>query len=115
MFFVATDDAGVNLARVGNRVAHGGHHVPANRIMARYFRCLGNLPAAIAASDEGVIFDNSSAEAPFRHLATIIRGDVHPDLSELGTGRFSRSSLQTMPTWWLDYLLLNRASSGKRP
>jgi len=35
-YFVATDDPAINLDRVANRVAHGGHDVPTDRIIGRY-------------------------------------------------------------------------------
>lgn len=89
LYFVATDDPQKNLRRVANRVLHGGHDVPAKRIIARYHRCLANLPAAIAAADSGLIFDNSSAKHAFRPLAQISGGEV-----EALPSRF------VAPRWW---------------
>ena len=113
LFFVATEDPVVNLQRVANRVKHGGHDVPKDRIVARYHRSLGNLPAAIKASNFAEIFDNSSASRPLRRLAQIKKIEVtnasrtaylsHREI----TRRHPRWTLDPsdIPVWWLDVLL----------
>lgn len=112
LFFVATDDPRINLARVQNRVIHGGHNVPADRVVARYHRCLANLPAAVAASDEGIVFDNSNAENPFRNLAHIESGILHP-LQLRSDGIVDlRANLETLPEWWLRFLASQQIHIG---
>lgn len=101
LVFVATDDPGINQGRVANRVKHGGHDVPRDRITSRYWRCLENLPAAIAAADHSLIFDNSSDRAAFSALAEIRNGY----LRHLGM----QSVLATRPCWWLEILPLIKA------
>jgi predicted ABC-type ATPase len=59
LFFVATESPDLNVERVRQRVALGGHDVPEDRIRGRYSRTLGLLPAAIALADDVVLFDNS--------------------------------------------------------
>lgn len=59
MYFVATDNPLLNVKRVADRVAKGGHNVPADKIVARYRRTLSLLPDAIHSCDQAVIFDNS--------------------------------------------------------
>lgn len=59
LYFVGLDDPALNVARVVQRVALGGHPVPAERILARYRRTMALLPAAIRACDRAIIFDNS--------------------------------------------------------
>ncbi len=98
LFFVATESPTINEGRVANRVLHGGHDVPRDRIATRYRRCLDNLPAAISACDHCLIFDNSSAEYPLRLLATIRKGRI----SYAGA---KHSSLKK-PQWWRDVLRL---------
>lgn len=71
LIFVALDDPLVNILRVRERVQAGGHAVPEDRIEARYWRCLDQLPRALLASDEARIFDNSDASDPFRLIARI--------------------------------------------
>ena len=41
----------INIARVAQRVAQGGHDVPRDRIVARYHRTMALLPDAIVAAD----------------------------------------------------------------
>lgn len=94
LFFVATDKPEINLQRVANRVAHGGHNVPADRIVARYHRCLENLLAALLASDEALIFDNSQAENPLRLLASV----------EYFRFRHVGAVIDEYPAWWLSIL-----------
>ena len=84
LYFVATDDPDININRVRNRVAAGGHPVPTEKIIQRYGRCLNLLPAAIAMSNRAYIFDNSGADLVL--LAEVsdgteleFRGDEVPD------------------------------------
>ncbi len=76
VYFVATNDPVINLGRVANRVSHGGHDVPRDRIVSRYHRSLANLPAAIAIADQGLIFDNSSLGSPMVPIAEIVQSRV---------------------------------------
>jgi predicted ABC-type ATPase len=74
LFFVATEDPLINTGRVANRVQHGGHTVPSQKIIERYSRSLANLAAAVAACDSGIIYDNSSISTPLRPFIRISRG-----------------------------------------
>ena len=69
LYFVATDDPKINIARVQYRVQKGGHDVPKDKIIARYGRSLDLLWAAIQATDRAYIFDNSGRQ--FLWLAEI--------------------------------------------
>jgi len=62
LIFVSTTDPELNVARVAQRVALGGHHVPPDRIVARYARTMSLLPAAVDIADRAVIYDNSTAD-----------------------------------------------------
>jgi predicted ABC-type ATPase len=46
LYFVCTSDPEINIRRVENRVRRGGHDVPHERIVARYWRTLELLPHA---------------------------------------------------------------------
>lgn len=59
VFFIGTSDPRINASRVANRVIHGGHTVPIEKIIARYERSLANLPLAIDIADRVYVFDNS--------------------------------------------------------
>jgi predicted ABC-type ATPase len=60
LYFVCTSDPEINVRRVENRVRRGGHDVPHDRIIARYWRTLGLLPHAALVARRTVLFDNSA-------------------------------------------------------
>jgi predicted ABC-type ATPase len=62
LYFVSTDSPLINLRRVAQRVALGGHDVPPERIVARYERTMAMLPAAMDASHAVFLFDNSKPQ-----------------------------------------------------
>jgi len=114
LFFVATEDPSINLDRVRNRVLHGGHPVPAERVIERYHRCLAHLPDAIRAASESVIYDNSSARRSLRPLAIVNSDSEAHDshsLCHIGVDgldrphRLASARLDALPTWWLRILL----------
>jgi predicted ABC-type ATPase len=63
LYYVATDDPQINISRVQNRVATGGHDVPSDKIEERYHRSLALLMKAIANTDRAYLFDNSTDSA----------------------------------------------------
>ena len=65
LFFVGVEEPTINIARVAQRVAQGGHDVPRDRIVARYHRTMALLPDAVVAADHSVIFDNTAPNASF--------------------------------------------------
>lgn len=60
LYFVATQDPAINISRVQNRVKLGGHSVPEDKIISRYYRSMKLLSKAIKYTDRAYIFDNSS-------------------------------------------------------
>lgn len=60
--FVATDDPAINMARVRQRVAAGGHDVPEDKLRSRYRRSLENLRAAVRCASRAYVFDNSGQD-----------------------------------------------------
>jgi predicted ABC-type ATPase len=59
LYFIATDDARINVSRVHNRVEKGGHPVPKQKIYERYERSLNLLFNALQIVDRAYILDNS--------------------------------------------------------
>lgn len=76
-FYLATDSADINVARVARRVAEGGHNVPEDKIRSRYAKSLANLPGLVELADIVQIFDNSTSACAFNHVGTILAGQVH--------------------------------------
>lgn len=68
LYYVATDDPEINIARVKTRVALGGHNVPEDRITERYHRSLGLLMEAIQHTNRAYIFVNSGESQPGKHV-----------------------------------------------
>lgn len=66
----------VTVARVVDRVRRGGHDVPEHKIRTRYDRLWDLIADARGRADRVEFFDNSSAAAPFRLVATYERGDL---------------------------------------
>ncbi len=60
LFFIGTNDPRINIARVAVRVTQGGHDVPTDKIIARWFRTMELLSEAIRLSDRTFLFDNSN-------------------------------------------------------
>ena len=63
LIFVGTSDPKINLERVAKRAEEGGHNVPPEKTVSRYYKCMDVLPSLIELSDSCIIFDNSR-EAP---------------------------------------------------
>jgi predicted ABC-type ATPase len=59
LIYVALKNAELNIQRVRERVASGGHFVPPDDVRRRYDRSLANASAAIRIADSSVLFDNS--------------------------------------------------------
>ncbi len=60
LVFIATSDFQTNINRVRQRVKAGGHDVPSDKIMERYHRSIGLLPAAAEIAHRVTIYDNTS-------------------------------------------------------
>lgn len=74
LYFVATVDPDINISRVAYRVQTGGHPVPSEKIIKRYYRSINLLMDAITHSDRAYIFDNSADDDSVL-LAEITDGD----------------------------------------
>jgi predicted ABC-type ATPase len=59
--YVGLSSADVNVERVANRVAKGGHHIDEDVIRRRYTESQENLVRAVAICDKTLIRDNSGA------------------------------------------------------
>jgi predicted ABC-type ATPase len=59
LIFVTLESVDMNVLRVRQRVAQGGHSIPEHVIRRRYDKTFENLPQAISLADESSIVDNS--------------------------------------------------------
>lgn len=61
--YVLTADPQVNVSRVAQRVKNGGHDVPKDKIISRYYKSLNNLSKIIQIADVVWVVDNSTEKA----------------------------------------------------
>lgn len=64
-FFIATDAPDINVARIAKRVREGGHTVPTEKTISRYYRSIANGVEGARIADRSYFWDNSvDREAP---------------------------------------------------
>jgi len=84
LLYIGLASPSLSARRVEQRVAIGGHDVPADRLEARYARSLDNLKSAVTFVPVAKVYDNSSCDEPYRLLATYEAGTlVHREKGRL--------------------------------
>lgn len=87
LVYVCVDNPIISSGRVLERVARGGHSVPAEDIYRRYERSLENFPQAFENADRAYIFDNTSKRCrmlfvkehgTIRHISKVLPSWVKP-------------------------------------
>ncbi len=91
LYYVATEDPDINISRVKHRVKTGGHDVPKDKIIARYYRSLDLLLPAIKHTDRAYIFDNSTTQLSW--------------LAEITDAQSLEIKSDYIPTWFNKYVL----------
>lgn len=74
LLVVALDQPQRLLERVAQRVAEGGHPVPAERILARYPRTLANLTQAVRLADAAVLYDSQDVTPGTHTVVALCKG-----------------------------------------
>ncbi len=59
IYYVSTVDPRYNILRVADRVSAGGHDVPPQKVVERYYRSLALLPLAVEIADLVTLVDNT--------------------------------------------------------
>jgi predicted ABC-type ATPase len=59
LFFIGTDNPQINAARVAQRVMKGGHDVPIQKIISRYYKSIANCAYLAPLVDRLYVYDNS--------------------------------------------------------
>jgi predicted ABC-type ATPase len=119
VYFVCTSDPEINVRRVENRVSRGGHDVPHERIVARYWRTLELLPHAALVARRTVLFDNS-ALVGYRanSLLPNPKSGLRPVAEMIRDGKDYEIVLESdVPAWAFEHLVkpldeLARGSGG---
>lgn len=76
LLFVGINDPLVNVKRVADRVAKGGHAVPEGKIVERYKRTMEMLYQAAITADRALIFDNTDSSVGLTPAAEIDGGKL---------------------------------------
>lgn len=63
MYFVATENPVINVNRIKERVALGGHDVPEEKTWSRYLRCMEQVRYALPYLNRAYFFDNSTEQS----------------------------------------------------
>ncbi len=74
LIFVGLNSADLNVKRIANRVARGGHHIPEDIVRRRYESSLRKLPEAMQLADGAALYDNSRSDGP--HLLVQLRAGI---------------------------------------
>jgi len=90
LYFIATYDPIINIRRVENRVKLGGHNVPKDKIISRYYRSIDNLIKAIPYTNRCYIFDNSNTDRNF--------------LCEITEAKEVEIKVDEIPEWFMNVL-----------
>lgn len=85
LYFIATEDPEINIARVRARVRKKGHHVDRDKIVSRYARTLDSLFDAVRLVNQAFLFDNSS--------------DAPQLVAEVEEGKRIEFKTTTIPAW----------------
>ncbi|MEX0588116.1 MAG: hypothetical protein WD136_02570 [Cyanobium sp.] len=76
LVLIHLDDPMLNQARIAQRIAEGGHHVPPEKVISRIPRMLSHVKASLPLCDEVRLIDNSSSDQPFLPVLTIRQGVI---------------------------------------
>ena len=87
IFFIATEHPSINAARVARRVMEGGHSVPIDKIISRYFKSIMNCEAIASKVDRLYLYDNSRD------------GEVARPLFRLSNGVLGKMYVKEVPEW----------------
>jgi predicted ABC-type ATPase len=69
LIFIGLESVDLSRGRVMERVEAGGHDVPDEKIDTRCPRTFTNLRQALSFVNQALLFDNSSADEPYRFVA----------------------------------------------
>ncbi len=91
LYFVATEDPLINVSRVSQRVRKGGHNVPNEKIIARYYRSMDLLVDAIKHTSRAYIFDNSGLQQVW--------------IAEITDGKIIEIKSSDVPEWFQKHVI----------
>ena len=87
IFFISTEHPSINAARITNRVMEGGHSVPIDKIITRYYKSILNCETIADKVDRLYLYDNS------------IDGRIARPLFRLTNGVLGKMYVSEVPEW----------------
>ena len=82
-FFICTNDPSINAQRVAIRVMEGGHDVPIQKIIKRYYRSIANCTEAAYSADRAYFYDNSETDTDPKLIFKTVDGAIVKIYNEL--------------------------------
>lgn len=92
IFFISTEHPSINASRITNRVMEGGHSVPIEKIITRYYKSILNCEAIADQVDRLYLYDNS------------IDGQMARPLFRLSNGVLGKMYVDVVPEWAIHIL-----------
>lgn len=99
IIFIGVDSPEICIARVMDRVEHGGHDVPDHIISDRFPRCFENLKAALKIVDLAILIDNSGCHGP---KGSAIDGRRHYIFGVIERGGLVELH-NPVPNWFMEF------------
>lgn len=97
LYFVSTTSPEINKYRVNVRVEQGGHPVPEDKIIKRYFRSMNLLHEASQYSYQAFYFDNSENGVGKQSMF------AHFKLDKYGQKKWDKIDPENVPDWFFKY------------
>jgi predicted ABC-type ATPase len=97
--YVSTESPEINIERVKERVLHGGHDVPRDKIISRYEKSMELMYDVACESDVTEFFDNS--------------GEKHIYVGVLSVAWIMAADLEKTPKWFDKYVISKGRQNGK--
>lgn len=93
LYFVSTNSPDINKERVKLRAKEGGHDVPPDKIVDRYYRSLGLMYKAAQLSYQAFFFDNSGELPRMFTNFRLVNGDKD----------WKKAKEKDIPDWFINY------------
>ncbi len=97
LYFVSTNSPEINKYRVKVRVEQGGHDVPKDKIVSRYYRSMGLLHEASQYAYQAFYFDNSENGTGKQSMF------AHFKLDKDGNKKWDEIDRSIVPDWFINY------------
>ena len=87
LFVVGTENPTINASRIAKRVMQGGHTVPIDKIISRYYKSITNCVVVSKFADRTYVYDNSTDNEDAKLLFRFVEG------------RLFKQYTDTLPLW----------------